>query len=321
MNDRVGQLLGNYRLNSLIGQGGSGEVYLAEHIHLNTLVSIKILSMQLASDETEGFKKEAQIIAHLVHPNIIRVLDYDIDNNLPYLVMDYAPNGNLRSRHPFGTRLPADIIVSYVKQMASALQFAHEQDVVHRDVKPENMLIGRNDEILLSDFGIALVGSSMNSRPPQNFTGTFYITGTPLYMAPEQITGNPGHASDQYGLGVIVYEWLCGSPPFHGSFMALAMQHMVTPPTPLREKVPSISPDIEQVVLRALAKDAQDRFATIQEFADALEQAVLQSEVSEDTLAFKRSASEPVKTVDENDLNRTDPGYSNVPPAFLEDDT
>lgn len=309
---RVGQLLGPYRLNSLIGQGGSGEVYLAEHIHLNTLRAIKILSVKLTSDEFNDFEKEAQIIAHLDHPNIIRVLDFNLDNNVPYLVMDFA-NGNLRSRHPRGTRLPLNIIVSYVKQIASALQFAHEQNIIHRDVKPENLLVGRNDEILLSDFGIALVGSSTNSRPPQN------MAGTPVYMSPEQINGHPSRASDQYGLGVIVYEWLCGSPPFHGSFTELVFQHMVASPPSLREIIPSISLIIEQVILKALAKDAQQRFATIQEFANALEEAVLQSEAGEEALEFRQSAPEMVETIDGNSLAEHTT-FTFLPPC-LEDDT
>src|SRR6266702_495695 len=208
MKDRVGQQLGNYRLNSLIGRGGFGEVYLAEHIHLETLAAIKLLDMQLASTEAEHFRTEARVIARLIHPNIIRVLDYGIDDLTPYLVMDFAPNGTLRQRHPKESRVAIDTVISYVKQIAQALQFAHEKQVIHRDVKPQNMLIGQNDEILLSDFGIAVTGSSTASRSVQD------MSGTPLYMAPEQINGRPSRASDQYSLGIVVYEWLSGFPPF-----------------------------------------------------------------------------------------------------------
>src|SRR5438067_2401518 len=125
MADRVGQQLGNYRLIRLLGQGGFAEVYLGEHIYLKTQVAIKLLQMQLANEDIEGFLKEARTVASLVHPHIVRVIDFGIEGETPFLVMDYAPNGTLRQRYPKGARLPLDTVVSYVKQVASALQYAH----------------------------------------------------------------------------------------------------------------------------------------------------------------------------------------------------
>src|SRR5438067_13048182 len=143
MTDRTGQQLGNYRLLRLLGHGGFVTVYLGEHIHLNTLAAIKVLDTRLSSDGIDQFREEARTIARLEHPNIVRVLDFGVEETTPFLVMGYAPNGTLRQRHPKGLPLPLPTIVSYVKQIADALQYAHELKLVHRDVKPENMLLGR----------------------------------------------------------------------------------------------------------------------------------------------------------------------------------
>src|SRR5579859_6952653 len=210
MTDRIGQQLGNYRLTRPLGRGGFAEVYLGEHIDLGTMVAIKILDTRVAEEDVAPFRQEARLLAGLRHPHIVRVFDFGIDEGIPYLVMDYAPNGTLRTRHARGTPLPVSTVVSYVKQIAQALQYAHDRKIVHRDIKPENMLIGENNEILLSDFGIALVAHSSLSQLTQD------ITGTITYMSPEQIQGRTRPASDQYSLGVVVYEWLCGTPPFWG---------------------------------------------------------------------------------------------------------
>jgi len=265
--DRFGQQLGNYRIISPIGHGGFADVYLSEHIYLQTQVAIKLLQMRLAAGDMEGFLKEARTIAHLLHPHIVRVLDFGIEGGTPFLVMDYAPNGTLRQRHPRGTTLPLTTITAYIKQVADALQYAHDKKLIHRDVKPENMLLGRNNEVLLSDFGIAIVAQS------SRYQGTLTMGGTMAYIAPEQVQGHPRPASDQYSLGIVVYEWLSGNCPFHGSMTEIVAQHLAVPPPPLREKNPMISPDVEQVVLTALEKDPHQRFRSVQAFASALEQA------------------------------------------------
>jgi len=267
MTDRTGQHLGNYRLVHLLGQGGFAEVYLGEHLQLGTQVAIKILQTQVANEEVEIFRREARTLAHLVHPHIVRVFDFGVEGTTPFLVMDYAPNGTLRKRHPKGVPLALPTIVGYVKQIADALQYAHDEHLIHRDVKPENLLLGRRNEVLLGDFGIALLAQSSRSQSIQD------VAGTATYMAPEQFQGKPRQASDQYALGVIVYEWLCGACPFHGSFTEIASQHLFVPPPPLQGKIPAIPPAIEEVVMRALVKDPKQRFATVAAFANALEQA------------------------------------------------
>ena len=268
---RAGQQLGNYRILQLIGQGGFADVYLGEHIHLNTLAAIKVLRTRLVEDNVDNFRSEARTVAHLLHPNIVRVLDFGVENTVPFLVMEYAPNGTLRQRHPRGTTVPIEVVLPYVKQVAAALQYAHDQKIIHRDIKPENVLIGRNDEVLLSDFGIAVVTQSM--RVQMSNAGTSDTAGTASYMAPEQIMGDAVPASDQYALAIMIYEWLTGIVPFKGTYLEVVAQHMQQTPPSLRGKAPQISPDVEQVIMVALNKDPAKRFARIESFARALEQA------------------------------------------------
>ncbi len=165
MTNWLGQQLGNYKLVRLLGKGAFAEVYLGSHIFLDTLAAVKILYTQLSDANTKTFFAEARTIAHLMHPHIVRVLDFDIEENTPFLIMDYAPNGTLRQRCPTGTLLPLANVVDYIKQAASALQYAHDQKIIHRDVKPENMLLGPGENILLSDFGIAVVAQIDTAFP------------------------------------------------------------------------------------------------------------------------------------------------------------
>src|SRR5438128_9679771 len=164
MSDYIGQQLGNYQLTRLLGDGGFAEVYLGEHSSLRPQAAIKAMRMHVTDDDMEKFRIEARTIANLVHPNIVRVLEFGVENETPFLVMDYAPNGTLRQRHPKGVAVPLTTIVPYVKQVAEALFRAHNENLVHRDVKPENMLLGRQNEVLLSDFGIALMAQSTRDQ-------------------------------------------------------------------------------------------------------------------------------------------------------------
>ena len=269
MSDRVGEQIDRYRLIRLLGRGGFAEVYLGQHIHLNTFAAIKLLLTQLTGNDVQKFRNEAYNLAQLSHPNIVRVLDFGMYGETPFLIMDFAPNGTLRTRHPMGSQLALATIVPYVKQIGGALHLAHSKNVIHRDVKPENMLLGSQNEVLLSDFGIAKNLQNSQSMYSQG------VVGTAGYMAPEQIRGNPCPASDQYALGIIVYEWLCGDRPFHGSFIEITAQHIHAAPPLLSQRLPGFPPAIEQVVMKSLAKDPQWRFPTTVDFATALEQAWL----------------------------------------------
>src|SRR6266516_5680026 len=269
MADRVGQQLGNYRLLRKIGRGAFAEVYLGEHQYLEIPAAIKVLHVQMEPETQAFFRREAPMLANLQHHHTVRVLEFGIQEQTPYLVMEYAPNGTLRTRHPRGTRLPLEQIVSYVKQLAPALDYAHQQGVIHRDIKPENMLLNAQHEVVLSDFGIAVVQQTMESLSLQ------HPAGTPLYMAPEQILGKPCAASDQYSLGVMVYEWLCGEPPFRGGLYEIFNYHLHEPPPGLCARLPQLSPAVEDAIFGALAKDPRHRFVTVQDFTTVLEEAFL----------------------------------------------
>lgn len=321
MSEHIGQQLGNYRIVRLLGQGGFAKVYLGEHIHLNTEAAIKVLSASLENQDVEIFRTEAQVIARLKHPHIVRVLDFGIDKAVPFLVMDYAPNGPLSKRHPRGTRVPLTTIVLYVQQIADALDYLHQQRFIHRDIKPQNILLGSQDEILLSDFGIAtLVQSSLHQSLKS-------LAGTMAYMAPEQIQGTPRRASDQYALGIMVYEWLVGRRPFQGSYKEVASQHLLALPPSPRKFNPDIDPEIDEIVLRTLAKEPSQRFANVKEFAKALKQAVekivssqkIQLDTASNTISPVIKENEIANS--KNSLPDTRATHSSPPEALLPSDS
>ncbi len=267
MGDRSGQQFGNYRLIRLLGKGGFAEVYLGTHLYIKRQAAIKLLRTTLGQKQRNNFLAEAQRLVDVAHPHIIRMLDFAVEDDIPFLVMEYAPNGSLRNKHPWGSQLALETILVYVKQAADALQYIHDQKLVHRDIKPENMLLDAQHKLLLSDFGIASIAHDTGSLDQQGHSGT------PPYMAPEQIQGKPRPASDQYALGTVVYEWLRGSLPFQGSISEIIAQNLFAPPAPLRETIPTLPHAVEDVVLKALAKDPKNRFESIQVFAHNLEQA------------------------------------------------
>ncbi|MBV9228818.1 MAG: serine/threonine protein kinase, partial [Chloroflexi bacterium] len=192
MADRIGQQIGNYRITRLIGRGGFADVYLGEHIYLKSQAALKILRTSLSDKDVQRFFTEAQTLVRLRHPHIVRVLDFAVEQGTPVLIMDYAPGGIIREIYPAGSPLPLKVVVAYVRQIASALQYAHNHNVIHRDVKPENILLGPEQELLLSDFGLSLL------TPSSNLLSTQEMAGTIPYMAPEQLHGKPVFASDQY---------------------------------------------------------------------------------------------------------------------------
>lgn len=266
--DRVGQKLGNYQLKHLIGQGSFAEVYLAEHVYLKTQVAVKVLHIQLAKGDQESFLNEARTIARLKHPSILSILEFGIEGGIPFLAMDYASRGSLRERFPRHTHPTPLVVLPFLKQAAAALSYAHQENIVHRDVKPENMLLGEQDELSLSDFGMSLGVQSSRTQSMED------IAGTIAYMAPEQIQGQPVPASDQYSLAIVLYEWLSGDLPFSGSFSEIASQQVMTAPPPIQ--APAVSAEVEAVLQRALAKSPEQRFPNVQAFADAFEQATLE---------------------------------------------
>src|SRR6266480_6564967 len=246
-----GQQLGHYTLIRQLGQGGYASIYLGMHQYLNSHVALKLLNRFLASEEdVKRFQMEARILAYLGHRHIVRVLDFGVERSTPFLAMEYAPGGNLQQYFPQGRALPISAILPVVLQVASALQYVHNHGLIHCDVKPENMLLGPLNELWLSDFGIAITTTAVSNKE----FNTHELKGSVNYMAPEHINGNPMPASDQYALAAMVYQWLCGRFLFQGTDMQVCLQHLSTPPIPLRDHVPSTPRAVEHVVLKALAK-------------------------------------------------------------------
>ena len=273
----VPRKIGRYRLTRLLGHGSTAEVHCAKDTKSNALVAIKILHEFMTDQQIkQKFMDEAMLVEALDHPGIIHIIDADFYRQTrPYIVMNYAPGGTLRKRHPPGSILPSETVISYTKQLANALAYAHRHKVVHCDVKPENVLLDKDDHLLLSDFGIARIRETTLSQT----TGNAF--GTATYMAPEQFRGKYSPATDQYALATVVYEWLCGYPPFSGTNQNQLMdRHMNMPVPSLREACQErgVSRNIplaaEDVLSKALAKDPNARFPSIEEFAQALEQAL-----------------------------------------------
>jgi DNA polymerase III delta prime subunit len=263
----LGQQIGEYRLVRKLGSGGFGTVYLAEQVHEHTQVAMKVLHIPRTSgEELRDFINEARTM-RLRHPHILPLLDFGISrDDLPFLIMEYAPQGTVRDRHPKHDRVALSTIISYVDQLASALQYAHDQRIIHRDVKPENMLVRIDGTLMVSDFGVAKLLE-------QDVVISQRQLGSPAYMAPEQQRGYPCFASDQYALAVVIYEWICGVRPFEGMRLSVVDQHMNSSPPSLLDHLPGHAEAVEHVIFKALAKVPGDRFERIQEFADALREA------------------------------------------------
>jgi serine/threonine protein kinase len=295
--NRVGQQFGNYQLTKLIGSGGYAEVYLAKHLYLSKQeYAIKILAeTNLQEEQRNDFLREAQTVSNLQHlsSHIVEIKDFGIQTSgnaaqdgVPYLVMEYAAEGTMRTLYPHDRRVPLDKIVFYMNQVAEALQCAHDQNppIIHRDIKPENMLLRTRDHLLLSDFGIAITGQATSHIISVKEKD---VVGTVTYMAPERLSKRTRRASDQYSLGIVLYEWLSGAPPFDGTEKELIYKQLVAQPEPLCGKYPHITQEIEDVVFRALEKDPNDRYPNVWEFAQALEEAVQKAR-------NKRSVQQPV---------------------------
>lgn len=284
--------VGPYRLKKHLGNGQSAVVYSARRRRWwggksRELVAIKLLhEYHGKKQERDKFEKEAAITRTLDHPGIIKIIEISyLKKTQPYIVMTYAPGDSLLKGHSSGVPLPLETIRSYTNQIADALAYAHERKVIHCDVKPDNIFVGKDGRLLLGDFGISRIRQATLDQT----TGEMF--GTPKYMAPEQFEGKYNEATDQYALAVMVYEWLCGAPPFAGeNFHQLMNRHMLMPVPSLLEASKKhsgeekISQDVEQVILKALAKEPHDRFSSVQEFAKALDQALLALRPSRQTV-------------------------------------
>lgn len=261
--------LGSYELIRQLGEGGMATVYLARDIRLGREVAVKVLDQRLAerSGFRERFEREARVAAALDHPNIVPLYDFGDVGSLLYLVMPYVSGGSLQDvlrRTP----LPIGEVVTYGSQMADALDYAHQRNVVHRDVKPANMLLHADGRVMLSDFGLAKI---LISGSRSNIARGRPDAGTPEYMAPEQIEGRTDERADIYGLGVVLYLLLTGHLPFGGSSSNAVMEaHLYRVPEQPRLLNPAITPAMETVILRAMAKRPEERFQRAGDLGAAL---------------------------------------------------
>jgi hypothetical protein len=282
-NDLLGQVIGNCRIEALLGAGGMGQVFRARHVHLDRLQAIKIMHPHMASDPgfQARFRQEAQAIAVLEHPHIVRIFNFDEQQGQYYIAMEYMPDGSLRTlldrRARERTKWPLNFGLDLIRQAAEALDFAHARGIVHRDIKPDNMLIERHAGpggrslyvVKLTDFGLARMVEGGGG-----ITASGMTVGTPAYMSPEQCQGLPVDGrSDIYSLGIVLYEVVTGYLPFTVSRISEAVEKHVyaQPPSP-RTVAPDLPVAVEAIILRCLAKKPEERFATSAELVQALRQ-------------------------------------------------
>jgi serine/threonine protein kinase len=274
----IGARLGQYRLERRLGGGGMAVVYLARDERLDRPVALKVLAPVLAEDEAfrKRFIRESRAAAAVEDPHIIPVFEAGEAGGMLYIAMRYVPGGDVRTMVRRDGPLPPGRAAAAIAQVASALDAAHAAGLVHRDVKPANMLVdrrsNRSDHVYLADFGL----SKKRLAASAGLTGTGQFVGTLDYSAPEQIRGRPADGrTDQYALACAAFELLTGAPPFHHEEAAAVMYaHLSEPPPPVTSRRAGLPPAVDQAVARALAKVPADRYASCQEFADALLQAL-----------------------------------------------
>ena len=279
----TGKQLGNYRVLAALGQGGMAKVYKGYQPLLDRYVAIKVLAAHFASDEEfrARFQREAAAIARLRHSNIVQVHDFGVEGQVYYMVMEYIAGDTLKSRmraaRDAGERLSPEEIIVWLRGLASALDYAHERSIIHRDVKPANVMLrieegGPGDLTptpVLTDFGVAKILEGVQ------FTGTGMTIGTPDYMAPEQGSGQEVTCSaDLYSLAVILYEMLVGELPFTADTpVAVLLQHISATPPPIHLRAPDLPPALDKVLDRALAKKPEERYPTGAALVQAVQQA------------------------------------------------
>jgi serine/threonine protein kinase len=272
MSSLIGQSLGRYKILEQLGEGGMATVYKAHDSRLDRFVAIKVIrtdqfAPNILNEMMNRFEREAKALAKLSHPNIVHVHDYGEYEGAPYLVMEYLPCGALKQVP--GTPMAWQQVSQILLPIAHALAYAHEHNIIHRDIKPGNILLTEKGLPMLSDFGIAKI---LESDEAAALTGTGVGIGTPEYMAPEQWTGQSGPKSDIYSLGVVLYELVTGRKPYKADTPIGVMLKQVKDPLPRpSEFVPDLPEGLENVILKALEKQPEDRYQNMSEFAAALE--------------------------------------------------
>lgn len=269
------RLSGSYKLGRELSGGGMSRVFVADDASLGRTVVIKVLAPELAAGlNAERFKREIMLAAQLQHPHIVPVLAAGVADELPYFVMPFVVGESLRNRLLGETGMPINETVSILRDVAKALSFAHAQGVVHRDIKPDNVLLAGGSAVV-TDFGIAkAITSAAASAPGGTLTQVGTSLGTPAYMSPEQAAGDPNadSRSDFYSFGVMAYEMVCGRTPFHDrATHQLIMAHIAEPPEPIERLVPLVPPPVAHLVMRCLSKNPADRPQTAREILEDLD--------------------------------------------------
>jgi serine/threonine protein kinase len=278
--DLTGKNLGKYKIIRKLGGGGMGNVFLAQDTILERQVALKLLAPSLVADTSfvERFRQEARALARLDHPSIVRVHDADWLDNQLYLVIEYVEGGSLADIIEEDGALPPDLVLRLLNQVATGLDYAHSLGMIHRDIKPHNILLQPDGRAQITDFGLVKDADTSLTADGQRL-------GTPSYMAPEQIQGQEmGPAVDIYALGVVAYELLTGRPPFTGTLSAVFEGHLLRPPPPLRQFNPSVPVSVQNAVLTALSKKPEDRPGSATTFVELLERAYQSSDDQDETV-------------------------------------
>jgi len=258
----------NYKVVELIGSGGMANIYKAIQLSLDRPIALKVMHQHLTREEgfVMRFEKEAKLAAQLQHENIVAIIDYGSDKGVYYIAMEHVDGKNLKEILSKQSRLPLEICLLISQQIAEGLKYAHAHNLIHRDIKPSNIILSHDGRVMLTDFGIAKGCDDLT------ITSTGQMIGSPAYMSPEQAAGRPiDHRSDIFSLGIIMYEIISGQKPFNGAtYQEMVASIMSQEPESLQRLRVDVNPEIEAQVMKALVKDADSRYQSVEEFADRI---------------------------------------------------
>ena len=303
-NQWIPEMIGNYEITGRIGKGGMGDIYKALQKSLNRTVALKVLSPQMGrSDEfSKRFEIEARAISMLQHQNIVNIYEFGEEDGLKYFAMQFVDGEDLGKRLLRKKPVALSEIIDYSKQICRALKYAHSKKIIHRDIKPQNVLVDKNNICRLTDFGIAKIYEEAN------ITMTGMAVGTPEYMSPEQAEGGDLDVqTDIYSLGIVMYEMLTKIPPFTGKNpVAIAykqVHELPIPPSALRKDTPK---RLELIVLKALKKNRQERYKTIEDLLDNLDTVDLDEKIEKPTISLTAHKKDHKTGDDVNEMRITD---------------
>ena len=303
MNDELPAKIGSYNVLSVLGRGGMGNVYKAFDENLSRTVAIKVLPAEFSRrpEFSQRFKTEGKAVADLNHPNIVQVYHTGEEENQQFIVMQCIEGRNLGALISEKKQLPLEQVVEFSRQICRALRYAHKENVIHRDIKPQNILISGDNRVFVTDFGIA----KMYATDSTKITNTGMVVGTPEYMSPEQAEGlELNGQTDLYSLGIVMYEMITGYPPFTAdSPLGVAYKHVNVDPVAPGAKVPNLNPCLESIVMKCLKKNRIYRYRVVDEILDDLDR-VFTTHSDDTKRILSVAASSPLPTLDQRALER-----------------